>query len=199
MKLSWLALTLALALALVLGGCTVSRDTSLVLAEPDLRLKRGGAENVGIKVSVSDVRADKTSIGTVQNTPSQIKYNLVATQPIELAVEKGVIAEFRSRGFRMADGPPFLLVDVEKADSLMNGGAWDVRAHCSLAGKVVDADGRTLYSKTYAQSDRGKTDDDWAGFDSGPVKLQKVLAIAIRDMGDDDRLAQALFEANRRR
>lgn len=188
-------LLLTLAATLLLGGCTINREASLVLAEPGLRVTRAGAEAVGVKISVGDARTDKTSIGTFRR--DAIKLNFVAAQPVEAVVAKGVEAELRARGFGLGEGPPYLLVDVERTDSMMNGGPWDVSASCAMTAKVLDGEGRPFYSKTYAQRERGEADDNWAGMESGPVKLAKLLGQAIREMGEDDQLIAALFAVAR--
>lgn len=180
---------------LLLGGCTLNYDANLALSEPGLRVKRAGSELVGIKVSVGDARVDKTNIGTAWNAASKLKYVMVPAQSPQSVVAKGIEAEFQARGYRFGDGPPFLLVDVERADSLMNGGGWDVRASCTLAAKVLDADGRTLYAHTFKREEQGATDDPWSMHNAGAVKLAKMIGQAIREMGEDEGLLAALFAA----
>lgn len=198
MKRCWLALVAVLAL----GACVQTWNTNLALAPPGQRLKVSGADRVGVKVSVADGRLDKTHIGTGTGAGnSGATWLLVSRQPIEEVTAKGVEAEMVARGFRLGDGPAFLLVDIQHADCLgETGGAMGpvaLSAEVVLAAQVLDASGRVLHANTYRASDQ-RRGNMFKGFAGAPVVLQEVIARAIRDMGDDDRLQQALYEAGGR-
>lgn len=195
MKSIWLAA----AFVLLLGGCVQNYSTSLVLTPPPPRMKVAGAETVGLKVSVADNRVDKTNIGKAHTSDGSSTWVLVPTQPVEEVVAKGVEAELKARGFSPGDGPAFLLVDIRQADCqaiMVYMGLPKFSADVLVAAQVVDAEGRQLYSNTY-QGSREKGGNMFNSFGSARVHLQEVLAGVIRDMGEDGRLIQALFEASR--
>lgn len=193
------SLCLAVALALLLGGCVQNATTNLVLTAPGQRMKTAGSDTVGVKVSVSDTRIDRTSIGSARTADGSRTWILMPKQPVEEVVAKGVEAEFVARGFK-TDGSAFLLVDIRQAECqgvMIPMGRPIHSAKVVLAAQVVDADGRTLYSQTYRGGDE-RAGNMFNSYDAARVVLQNVLVEVIREMGDDGRLAQALFEAKRR-
>ncbi|CAA7619422.1 exported hypothetical protein [Magnetospirillum sp. LM-5] len=197
MKFSWLILAAALAVT----GCVRTHMTDLALPPPGARTKQGGAENVGLKVSVADKRIDRTNIGYGSSYASpETKFMVIPNQPIDGRIAATIEAEFLARGYRLDEGPAFLLVDIERADSRA---IWylartAVTGDAKLKATVLSAKGDILYSKAY-QAKEDATNSVFIGnYDEGKEQLEKILAKTIRDMADDDRLIQALFAANRR-
>ncbi len=188
---------LGLLLVVALVGCVRPHQTDLVLAGAEGRVRQAGADNIGIKVSVSDVRPDKTSIG-MGSTPSD-QFPIVPRQPVEGVVAKAVEAEFAARGYKLAEGPPYLLVDVVKCETRMFGQILrkDMNVEGQLAAKLLGGDGRTLYHNTFAFAD-SRPGDPFKTWDEGVEMLASAVSAAIRRMAEDDRLIQAMFEAGRR-
>lgn len=197
MKLSWLIL----AAALTVTGCVRTHMTDLAVPPPGARAKQGGAETVGLKVSVADKRVDRTNIGFGSSYASRdTKFMVIPNQPIDGHIAAAIQAEFSARGYRLGEGPAFLLVDIEQADS---SAIWylartAVTGDARLKATVLSSKGDILYSKAY-QAKEDATNTVFIGnYDEGKEQLEKMLAKAIRDMAEDDRLIQALFAANRR-
>lgn len=195
------SLCLALAAVMLLGGCVYTHTTNLSLPPPGARVAQAGADGIALKVSVSDARADRTNIGTLHSAVDRsYKYVVVPNQPVERAVAMAIEAEFAARGYRLANGPAFLLVDIQKADSRA---VWDlfrtdVSGDSALVAKVINADGVVLYSHTYSAGEQASNKVFIGNYDEGKVQLEKVMASAIRDLADDSALVQALMQANRR-
>lgn len=196
MKYSWLIL----AAILTVTGCVRTHTTDLSMAPPGVRMHQGGAGAVGLKVSVSDKRVDRTNIGTAYSGADRsTKFVVVPSQAIDARIAAAIESEFAARGYRLGDGPAFLLVDIEQADS---NAIWHlmrtaVMGDARLAASVVTSDGRTLHSKAYQAREEATNSVLIGNYDEGKEQLEKVLAKMIHDMADDDQLVQALFTASR--
>lgn len=187
---------------LMLTGCVRTHTTDLAMPPPEVRLQVAGAQNIGVKVSVSDARWDKTNIGFGYSAADRRnKTPVVSNQPVELVVAQGIEAELKARGFQVAEGPAFLLVDVTVLES---GATWhlfrtDVEGRTGISAQVLDMGGRKLYARPYHRSENTSNQVAMGNWDEGKVQLEKVLAATVRDMFEDDSLIQALIDANRRR
>lgn len=198
MKRCWLVLLVALSLSACMGRPHV---TDLAVPPPGIRASVGGAEAVGVKVSVSDLRAEKAKVGVLQSaTDPNTKLDLLVRQPVDEVVAKGIQAEFKARGFRAGDGPAFLLVDIQKIDCSATWylGRTAVWGEAVLAAQVLNADGRILYANVYKRRDDTTNNVIIGHYDEGKEQLEAVLAQTIRAMAEDDNLIQALVTANRR-
>lgn len=197
MKRSWLAL----ALLLSLSACIRTHTTDLAVPAPGARTQVAGASGIGVKVSVSDERLDKGNIGTLKAvTDPKSRWVVVPRQSIEDVISRGVEEEFKARGFRIADGPAFLLVDIRKADSsaLWSLFRTNVTGEVELSARVIDSDGKIAYANAYELSERAVNKVFIGNHDESKVVLEKVLAATIATMADDGRLIRALIEAKDR-
>lgn len=191
-----------LALIAGLGGCTFTHTTDLFIPPPDARPRIGGAETMGVKVSVSDLRRDKTQIGTGRNEPpSGANVKVVSRQPVDAVIGRAIEAEFAARGFNLGGGPAFLLVDVKAVNSEAVWAMFHtaVMGEVVLAAQVLNPDGRILYTNQYRQREHHGNAVLIGHEEEGKVQLEIVLAAAIRSLAEDDGLIEALVDANRRR
>lgn len=189
-------------LILALGGCVRTLNTDFAVPAPGLRTGVGGAEAVGFKVSVNDIRSDKTNIGTSRNVPdSGDVFVLKPRQPVEEAVSLGIQAEFQARGFRHGNGPAFLLVDIATMDSTAIQSLFraNLTGNVALSAQVVSEEGRVLYTNLYRRSDTAIEKLFFNTHDEGADHLAAVLGSTIRTMAEDDGLILALIAANRQR
>lgn len=194
---------LGLVMVLALGACVRDRTIEFQVPEPPHQINAGWTQAVGLDVKVSDVRHDKTRVGkaTVEGmSPGSETVSVKASNKLEEAVRKGVVAEFRSLGVKRFDGPVRLLVDISVADSRTSVRPFDVsvQANAELRVQVVASDGRVLYRNSYARRDSGKG-ETWTmeTIEQGAFHLQKVMAMAIQSMVEDQSFIQALITASR--
>lgn len=191
---------IALALAMGLGGCVKTHNLDMSVPPPGLRPQIGGADEIAAKVSISDQRLDQTTIGTGHAQGNRLI--LVANQPLPDVIRRGIETELAAYGFGIGNGPPYLLVDIAKADSSSHSPApfaIDVWAEVELKASVLNAEGGTIYAKTYRGVDEGKAGNIWNGLDEAKPQLEKVLAMTIHAMVEDDSMVRALFSARPRR
>ncbi len=195
MRKGWVLVVMAFALC----GCVHTRTMDFAVPAPELRTTAAWGNSVGVGVSVSDKRIDRTTLGKalVNNGAT---YIVQPRQGLEEALTQGIKTELQTRGVRLADGPAFLLVDISKADSITRISAFniDVAANAEMAVQVLGADGRNYFQQTYRRYEAGKG-EIWTmdTVEQGTFRLEKIMAELIREMIEDDRLAQALVAASR--
>jgi hypothetical protein len=199
MRRSWMILFAALTLSACVE--TGPRITDLAVPAPGIRAPIGGAEAVGIKLSVTDLRAEKAKVGVLQSAlDAKVTRDLLVRQPVDQVIAKGIEAEFKARGFRMAEGPAFLLVDIQKVDCSATWylGRTAIWGEAVLTAQVLNADGKVLYSNVYKRRDSTTNNVAIGHYDEGKDQLEAVLVLTIRSMAEDDNLIQALVTANRK-
>lgn len=188
-------------LGLTLTACVRTHTTDLAVPPPEVRLQVAGAQNVGVKVSVSDKRRDKSNVGAVWSSTGDggNSFVVVPRQPVDQVVASGIDAELKARGFRVAEGQAYLLVDVRTTDSMTK---WylfrsDVEGSVELAVQVLNSSGNPVYSQSYRQNGKSSIKVFVNQEDEGKAKLEEVLGTVIRSMLEDDAVIQALAQANR--
>lgn len=187
---------LIVAAVVVLQACTIQHVTDISMPPPGVRVGLVGAEAVALNVSVVDRRTDKTSIGTAQNKPSSGSSVIVQLrQPLDAGVRDAVEAEFSARGYRMGDGPVFLLVDIAdaRADVIYMLFRTRIEGNVSLRATVVDRAGHQRFERTFQRLIRVENSVIIGSWDEGVVELQKTMGDLIRDMAEEPALTQALL------
>lgn len=187
-------------MTMALNGCLMTHRMDFDLPVPDVRAAATWGQTVGVGVSVSDRRVDRTKVGMTYTPGNGREYALIPNNGVEEPVRKGIIAELNARRIRLADGPAFLLVDIVKADSIsvLNGMRTNAEASAELAVQVVGADGRQYYQHKYQRSESGRA-EFWT-FDyleQGAFRLEALLGGLVREMLDDPKMNQAIVAAGK--
>lgn len=196
MRTAWLIVVVAL----TLSGCVRTRTIDFTVPPPESRTDAAWAQLVGVSVSVSDKRIDRTNVGrSLVPGASLQNHVIVSSRSVEEAMQQGLLAELKGRGVKRMDGPAFLLVDITKAEGTTTSSAFriDVMAEVEFTAMVVGTGGNVGYRRVFSRVEAGKADWTLDYHPQGAYRLQKVIGDLIREMVDDDRLIQALIAANR--
>lgn len=192
--------------ALLVGGGALAdtvREIPFKLPPSEAKAKIPGADSVGVKLSVSDQRVDKTRIGasyakvTTMFGGSEARAVIVPKEPLIEVLEQGARAEVGGRGYLLGNGPAYLLIDVQE----LNYGASSVDRNVEYtfdAGfevKILDAAGSSLYSEIFKKREtptwRMASDNP-----SPPPSFPKFVGDLIADIVVDPEVSAALFKAN---
>jgi hypothetical protein len=191
---------IAAIMVMTLSGCLMTHRMDFNLPAPDLRAASVWGQSVGVGVSVSDRRVDRTKVGMTFTPGNGREYALISNNGMEEPVRKGVIAELAARKIHVSDGPAFLLVDIVNADSksVLHGMRTSVDASAELAVQVMGADGRKYYQRSFRRNESGRG-EFWTFeyLEQGAFLLESLLAGLIREMLDDPNVNQAIAAAGK--
>ncbi|HEY0838162.1 MAG TPA: YajG family lipoprotein [Azospirillum sp.] len=187
-------------LALALSGCALTEDavdlayTPAVAAAPV-----PGAEAVSVKVTALDGRPNnRDRISVKKNGYGMEMAAIRAKQDVPTLVRQSIERELTDRGFKLGEGPAFVLVDVNRFYADFKTGFWsaDSVAEAHLNVQVRGTDGRMLYGKGIAGE--GKIGEVMImGGENARDAMQKALSDAVRRVVTDEFFLQALREAQR--
>ncbi|MBX9635395.1 MAG: YajG family lipoprotein [Magnetospirillum sp.] len=187
-------------MALSLSACALTVD------EVDLGYKSqsqpvavGGADGVVVQVTASDARAsNRDRIGVKKNGYGMEMAEIVSKQSVPTLVAQALEQELKARGFRVAKGNVFVLVDVNKFYNDFKLGMFVGRAvaEVMLNVQVVNAGGKLLYSRSYPGEHTVPDVMMMTGANAKEAVEGALGNVLVRIM-DDQYFIQALIEAAR--
>ncbi|OJX78819.1 MAG: hypothetical protein BGO92_16870 [Magnetospirillum sp. 64-120] len=195
-----LRIVAALLCAASLSACALTVD------EVDLNYKQmansaaiGGANQVQVKVQASDARtSNRDRISVKKNGYGMEMAAIVAKQDIPSLIGKAIESELSARGFKIAPGNVFVLVDVNKFYNDFKTGfmTGDAQGEVTISAQVLNAAGKTFYAKVYTGEHKAA---DIMIFNGSNAKeaVEGALANATAKMLSDQYFIQALIEAGR--
>ena len=150
-----------------------------------------GAEKVILSVSAEDRRAQKDRIG-IKSSINQPR--VLADNDIAEVVRGAVESELKGEGFVIGSGGLAITIDLQdfyydaRRENLYGSGFSSV----AFTLRVRDRTGATLYSRPYEAKARLDFNFDKSA-EKARVGLQRALADAVRQIGDDKALQAALL------
>lgn len=187
-------------LALSLSACALTVDeVDLGYKSQGAAVPIGGADGVMVQVTASDARAsNRDRISVKKNGYGMEMAQIVAKQDIPTLVAQAIEQELKARGFRVAKGNVFVLVDVNKFYNDFKTGMFvgQAVAEVMLNIQVMNAGGKLLYSKSYP----GEYTVADVMMMTGPNAKEAVegaLGNVLTRMMGDQYFIQSLIEAGR--
>ncbi|MEW5728601.1 MAG: YajG family lipoprotein [Pseudomonadota bacterium] len=191
---------IAVAAMLSLNACALTVD------EVDLAYKQqpnvvtiGGADAVKVQVTANEARAsNRDRISVKKNGYGMEMAAIVPKQRVPDHVAEAINTELKARGFSLAQGGVFVLVDVNKFWSDFKLGFFVSQAigEVMLNTQVINAGGKVFYSRTYV-AEYVVPDVMIFGGENAKQAVDGALAKAVADMMADQYFIQALIDAQR--
>ncbi len=195
-----LRMVAAMLCAASLSACALTVD------EVDLNYKKmanaaviGGANQVQVKVQASDARASNRDRISVKKNGYGIEMAaIVAKQDIPTLIGKAIETELSARGFNIAPGNVFVLLDVNKFYNDFKNGfmTGDAVGEVTLSAQVLNAAGKSFYAKVYT-GEYKVADIMIANGSNAKEAVEGALSNATTKMMSDQYFIQALIEAGR--
>src|SRR4029079_1244435 len=107
------------------NGCALTKDyISLNYTAQTNVTQIAGADQVAIKIDMTDLRSAKDRVGSKKNGYGQEMAAIIAKEDVMDTVKKAVETELSHRGFKTASGDTLLLIQVVKFLNDFKSGVW---------------------------------------------------------------------------
>ena len=139
-----------LVMAFLASGCALTKDYVALSYDPQTNVeKMKRAEGVSVKIEISDVRTIRDKVSSKKNGYGIEMAAIIAQNDVGDLLKKAIEAEFRNRGFELADGSVQVFVELNKYYNDFKTGFWSGKAVAEVIMnvQVKKADKSILYSK----------------------------------------------------
>ncbi|MCA1939992.1 MAG: YajG family lipoprotein [Caenispirillum bisanense] len=188
----------AMGVAMTLSACALVEDNiDITYRSATPAVAVAGADAVTVRVTAEDARpSNRDKVSVKKNGYGMEMAAIRANQDVPTVVRQAVETELESRGFRLGDGPVFVLIEVARFYADYKTGFWsaDNVADIQLNVQVRDAGGQMYYGKGISGVG---TVEGVMLMEGGPVKqsIEIGLAVAIANLLKDPFFLQALMDA----
>ena len=176
----------------LLTGCGLSKDYIRITYEPQTDFSKiEGADSVRVDVSVSDQRTNKENVGKKGDEYSFLA-PIIAQNDLAETIAGSIKMELANRGFTLAGGGAFVLVDLVKFYNSFDG---QQVSEVIMNVQVMNRERSILFSK--AVTGETKRSYSMRSGSNAKIGLEEVLQEAIKKLVNNSMFINALFKAEK--
>ena len=189
-----------LAVVALSNGCALTKDyISLNYVAQSNVAQIAGADQVSVKIDITDLRSSKDRVGSKKNGYGQEMAAIIAKEDVTDTVKKAIETELSQRGFKVSGGDTLLMIQLVKFLNDFKPGFWsgDAVAEVMMEVQLKKVDGSIAYSKVV--SGEGKNPSiQLASGANAKVALDAALQNAVERMFGDPVFIDALLKTAKR-
>ena len=139
-----------LVMVFLASGCALTKDYVVLSYDPQTNVeKMKRADGVSVKVEISDVRTIRDKVSSKKNSYGMEMAPIIAQNDVGDLLKKAIEAEFKNRGFELADGSVQVFAELNKYYNDFKTGFWSGKAVAEVVMnvQVKKPDKSILYSK----------------------------------------------------
>jgi len=187
--------------AVVGAACSAvsSNPITLEYTAPDFLNPAQGAEGVTVRVVVYDARADRSSLGNLQDSGGAAIGPITTTSDLTGTIAQATASSLATRGFNVtATGPVVVRIDLVRFDNQFVATTFGESASARMVinVQVIEAGGKQIYAKTYSAQGRNANFQS-ASSDNAKPALDRALSDAVNALVTDPDFIAALDRAAR--
>ena len=191
-------IALAFVVMVLTSGCAVTIDHVDLRYDPQPGARKvQGAEEVKVKVEVSDFRDVKDKVSAKKNMYGMETAAIVSTRDVTQVVSEAFEAELQNRGFRIGSGDVLVFIELQKFYNDFKIGDWSRAAVAEVVMNVQvrKPNGEVLFSRSV----RGKGTKQRCQLITGKnakIALDGALRGAVLALVNDSSFINALLKPN---
>lgn len=187
----------AIAALFALSGCAITSEQIALQYTPQADVaKVAGADQVGVTVTVVDLRQDKSRVSCKKNGFGMEMAPITASEEVAVTVQRAIETELRSRGFQPGSAAAQVLIatDLTRFYNEHKVGilTCDAFADLNLQVTVKTGNGAVRYTKMIA-AQGGKTNFLVMSGETAKVALELALANGMKQLFEDQAFLAALL------
>ncbi|HUY26921.1 MAG TPA: YajG family lipoprotein [Candidatus Binataceae bacterium] len=189
-------------LAAVMGAACAAVSSNPITLEytaPDFLNPAQGAEGVTLRVVVYDARADRSSLGNLQDSTGAVIGPITTTSSVTDTIAQAAASGLATRGFNVtATGPVIVRIDLARFDNQFEATTLgrSASARMVINVQVIGAGGKQIYAKTYSADGHNANFQSASGDNAKPA-LDRALSGAVNVLVTDPDFIAALERAAR--
>lgn len=180
-----------------LSGCALTTEQIELNYTQQAGVTRiAGAENVSVKVQVTDQRQDKSKVSSKKNGYGMEMAPITASEDVALTIRKAIEKELLSRGFQPGSDASLvnIFADVTRFynDHKMGFFAGDAVADLNMSATVKAKNGALLYSKQIVTQGK-EANTQLASGNNAKIALERALENGMKILFEDQAFIAALL------
>ena len=189
-RMKYLAIVLCASL-LVFSACAPPLNVHVSYISKNDSQQVANADKVTIDLTVQDLRANKSTIGTVFGSFNQ-RHSIVSSDNVPDVIQGAFDIELEARGFNLGSGPAVVIVDLNYLETEREVESWSAGRGQSLVVlniKVKTPAGPALYSHEFY----GRYAQNNFTHDGAQLVTQRALSDAVWQVFEDPKFIDALL------
>lgn len=196
MMLKPIALAGCIAISTLSGCALTTEQIELNYTQQAGVTKITGAENVSVKVQVTDQRQDKSKVSSKKNGYGMEMAPITASEDVAVTIRKAIEKELRSRGFQPGTEASLVNIHTDVTrfynDHKMGFFAGDAVADLNMSATVKSRNGTLLYSKQIVTQGK-EANTQLASGNNAKIALERALESGMKILFEDQAFTAALL------